>query len=223
MSISKNVRYLRYKRGFSQDEIAERLGYKSYTTIQKWESGVSEPPLSVAHELAKIFNVDINDLVNRDIERDDLEKSELKLVGKVGNRARQYAYIPDSVSAGVPTTIEGIMDLPTISVPDYLLNQYAGDKDIFIMRVNGESMNRVIPNGSLIAVKHNYPLENLKNGDIVVFNYMGDYGLKRYIDNGDKVIFRPDSLDPTFTDIQCAKDENLHINGKVIMYTVNLV
>lgn len=70
MALSHNIRYLRKKQGWGQDELAEKLGYKSYTTIQKWESGVSEPPLKVVHELAKLFHVDINDLTKSDIEAD---------------------------------------------------------------------------------------------------------------------------------------------------------
>lgn len=70
MALSRNIRYLRKKQGWGQDALAEKLGYKSYTTIQKWESGVSEPPLKVVHELASIFNVDINDLTNCDLENE---------------------------------------------------------------------------------------------------------------------------------------------------------
>ena len=45
MSLAENIRFLRKKLGLSQDELAEKLGYKSYTTVQKWESGVADPPL----------------------------------------------------------------------------------------------------------------------------------------------------------------------------------
>lgn len=68
MIISRNIRYLRRKNGWSLAELADRLGYKSFTTIHKWESGVNEPPLKTAHELARIFNVDIDDLVKVDLE-----------------------------------------------------------------------------------------------------------------------------------------------------------
>lgn len=68
MALAQNIRYLRKKQGWGQDALAEKLGYKSYTTIQKWESGVSEPPLKVVHQLAALFNVDINDLTNCDLE-----------------------------------------------------------------------------------------------------------------------------------------------------------
>lgn len=68
MALSRNIRYLRRKQGWGQEDLAEKLGYKSYTTIQKWESGVSEPPLKVVHQLAALFQIDINDLTNLDLE-----------------------------------------------------------------------------------------------------------------------------------------------------------
>lgn len=68
MSLARNIRFLRKKQGWGQDTLAEKLGYKSYTTIQKWESGVSEPPLKVVHALASLFHVEINDLTQYDLE-----------------------------------------------------------------------------------------------------------------------------------------------------------
>ena len=67
MGLGDNIRYLRIKRGFSQDYIAEKLGYKSYTTIQKWESGVSEPPVKKLKELSALLNADMNDMANKDL------------------------------------------------------------------------------------------------------------------------------------------------------------
>ena len=75
MYLSKNIRYLRRKYNCSQDEIAEKLGYKSYTTIQKWEMGVSQPSIGKVRQLAELFNVEMEDLVNRDIE--DMENDSL--------------------------------------------------------------------------------------------------------------------------------------------------
>ena len=39
MAFSNNLRYLRKKYDMSQEDLANKLGYKSFTTIQKWESG----------------------------------------------------------------------------------------------------------------------------------------------------------------------------------------
>ena len=67
--IGKNIRFLRIKHEMSQDVLAEKLGYSSYTTIQKWESGVSEPPLKIVVRLAQLWNVDIDNLAKEDLEQ----------------------------------------------------------------------------------------------------------------------------------------------------------
>ena len=58
--ISGKYTKIQKSKGFSQDYIAEQLGYKSYTTVQKWESGVSEPSLQKLHELANLLGVDVD-------------------------------------------------------------------------------------------------------------------------------------------------------------------
>ncbi len=68
MCLADNIRYLRTKKGFSQEYLANELGYKSFTTIQKWESGIAEPPIKVLRKLAELFNVDIDDLANKKLQ-----------------------------------------------------------------------------------------------------------------------------------------------------------
>ena len=75
MCLAKNIRYLRKKRNMSQDKLADLLGYRSYTTIQKWESGVAEPPVRIVRALAEIFHVDMTDLASVDMEQRDVQKS----------------------------------------------------------------------------------------------------------------------------------------------------
>lgn len=70
MTLAKNIRYLRKKRNWSQEELADRLGKKSYTTIQKWESGVGDPTFKTLQDLARVFGVDIDSLANSDLEVD---------------------------------------------------------------------------------------------------------------------------------------------------------
>lgn len=74
-NFGKNIRYLRKLNNMSQDKLAEKLGYKSFTTIQKWESGNSEPSLKKLNQLSEIFNVDIDKLATNDLSEDkDNEK-----------------------------------------------------------------------------------------------------------------------------------------------------
>lgn len=68
MYLPKNIRYLRKKFDLSQDDLAAKLGYKSYTTIQKWESGVSEPPFKALAAMSKLFGCDMNEMANENLE-----------------------------------------------------------------------------------------------------------------------------------------------------------
>ena len=62
MCLGENIRYLRKKANMSQEQLADALGYKSYTTIQKWESGVSEPPLKALKKMADMFGADMDQM-----------------------------------------------------------------------------------------------------------------------------------------------------------------
>lgn len=137
-----------------------------------------------------------------------------------------YPFIPESISAGKLEKVEANTSLPYISVPDVCLGKYAKDRDLYFMTVNGESMNRVIPNHSLIAVKSPIDKESLNNGDIVVASSNGSYTVKRFINdktNG-RIILRPDSTDIVFSDLIFTNEEvqDLRIFGKVVIYSVVL-
>lgn len=63
----QNLRYLRRQHGFSQEQLAEKFGYKSFVTIQHWESGKAEPPMHVVRDLADLYGVTIDALLEVDM------------------------------------------------------------------------------------------------------------------------------------------------------------
>ena len=60
--IYENLRKVREENGFSQRDIAEKLGVKQQQ-YQRWETGKVEMPIKVFIKLAKIYNVSIDYLV----------------------------------------------------------------------------------------------------------------------------------------------------------------
>lgn len=58
------LRELRIKSGFTQNEIATKLGV-SGQTILNWENGIYEPKINQLIQLADLFNVSIDYLVER--------------------------------------------------------------------------------------------------------------------------------------------------------------
>lgn len=209
MDLGERIKKIRLKRGKTLLEVAKKTG-KTEATIQRYESGnIKNLKNDTILDLAKALNVSPAYLMGWE----DIEPSKL---------SSDYYYFPVAVSAGLPINIDSISDSETITIPDELLGKYAGSRDIFFMRVNGESMNKIIPHDSLIAVKQ-VSVNELKNGDIVVYSNHHSYAVKRFYDLGDRLIFKPESTDPRFTDYIIGKtSEGLRLHGKVVTYIVNL-
>src|SRR5690625_3337201 len=210
--LGSNIKRLRNSRGMTQQNLAEVVVANNYTTITKCESGNNVPQGKDLITLSRFCNVSVDSILGID----DKVKSAVT--------TNAYKYIPTSISAGTPIVAEPVAeyDAEKINIPDSMMGKYAGDKNIYITKVNGESMNLVIPDQSLIAVKP-VELSELKNGDIVIYNYDGEYAVKRFFRQNDKVIFRPDSNDLSFTDLVIDNNElDLKIKGKVVLYIVEL-
>lgn len=217
-TFGKNVRFLRRMRGISQDQLADKLGYKSFTTIQRWETGDNEPNLSTIKKVAEIFQIDIDKLIKEDLD----SQSDIKIIGRA-NVMRSYKYIDSSAAAGKPIPIEG-QNYSKLSVPDSMLGKYA-NQDIFFINISGDSMNKIIPDGSLIGILEFKSVYDIQDGDIVAFNHDYCYSVKRYFydQEHNRIIFRPESTNPRHTDIIYNLDEEeVQIIGKVVMYNVML-
>ena len=64
--IGAKIKSLREKNNMEQLELASRMGYKSQSTISKWESGVNLPTGKKLIELAKLLNTTTNEILGID-------------------------------------------------------------------------------------------------------------------------------------------------------------
>lgn len=71
-SIGKNVNFLRKSAGITQTKLAELIN-KTTPTISDYEKGRSLPPIDVILELCRIFNVNIDEFVNKDLTVEDAQ------------------------------------------------------------------------------------------------------------------------------------------------------
>ena len=69
MYISKNINFLRKGLGFTQGDVAEKIG-KTIATVSDYEKGRSLPPLDITVKLCNLFGVTLDELVNRDLARE---------------------------------------------------------------------------------------------------------------------------------------------------------
>lgn len=71
MNLSNKITFLRRQRGWSQEDLAARLGV-SRQSVSKWESGASVPELERIIELSRIFGVSTDALLLDDTPADEL-------------------------------------------------------------------------------------------------------------------------------------------------------
>ena len=94
--IAKNISELRLQNNMTQLELGERLNY-SDKTISKWERGESTPDISVLIEIAELFGVTLDELVNADSIKSSGESA---LKEKTYNR-RAISYISEVAAFGI--------------------------------------------------------------------------------------------------------------------------
>ena len=177
MSLSKNIRYLRKKNNWSQDILAEKLGYKSYTTIQKWEMGTSEPPLKTLKVLAELFNVDMHDLANVDLESTILSP----YTPSESTRIPVYGCIPAGVPLEAIECIEGYIDIPDEWIK-------SGD-EYFGLKVKGNSMYPKYMDGDLIILRRQSDCESGQDAAVRVNG--DDATLKKVIKQQFGIMLQP--------------------------------
>ncbi|RFA36192.1 XRE family transcriptional regulator [Virgibacillus dokdonensis] len=214
--VGGKIRELRKKRGLTQKELGEKIGVK-HNTISSYEKGTNEPEQNILYSMANVLEVSINEFFPLS-ERTERQPKKVVTVN-------QYPFLPVDVAAGLPEMVDPITeeDIEVIEMPDIIMGKWAGRDDIYIMRVNGESMNKIIPNHSLIVVKK-IDASDLNNGDIVVYSNHHDYSVKKFYKLDNQLVFRPHSTDINFTEYRVPLDycNELKIHGKVVMYIVNL-
>lgn len=62
----ENLQKLRKEKNISQEQLAEKLGV-TRQSVSKWESGTSYPEMDKIVTLCKIFNCDIDTIINKDV------------------------------------------------------------------------------------------------------------------------------------------------------------
>ena len=62
LNFAENLRKLRRERGFTQEQLAEKMGV-SFQTVSRWETGVVYPDIELLPEIADFFEVRLDELL----------------------------------------------------------------------------------------------------------------------------------------------------------------
>ena len=82
-NVAEKIRYFRDKLGLTQTDLAKRLGI-SRSAVNAWEMALSSPSLANIVEMARIFHVTVDSLLNSTerqlVDISDLSNEEQELV-----------------------------------------------------------------------------------------------------------------------------------------------
>lgn len=217
MDIGKILLDLRERQGLSQRELADKLNRVndndvevSKSAISRWENGAMPSASSVAL-YAKAFGVDMNYLLGIKGDYSQLVTSQ---------PSSSYVLCPDYAAAGMSADSTYYATADKIQLPDEFVGKYKGRKDLEFVKTYGDSMTNVIPEGAIIGYITDDVLSQIKAGDIVLYRSGSDFGVKRYYDIGDSILFKYDSKNKEHEGkfVVYPKDEYLQIVGKVVIF-----
>jgi transcriptional regulator with XRE-family HTH domain len=64
-SLSEFLKEKRASSGFTQSEVASKLGYSSPQFVSNWERGLANPPIPILRELTKLYKVSADEMFRR--------------------------------------------------------------------------------------------------------------------------------------------------------------
>lgn len=204
MTIGERISDLRKKHSLTQQMLAEKMNV-SASTVTSWENDRRQVSNNDLVRLAKLFGVSTDHILNGEKIK-TVPVPELKLPIAV------YGMIHAGDPAWADENIIG-----TIKVDDELGKKY-GKKNLFALKINGDSMSRVIPPNSIAVFAKDVCIEN---NDVVAVLIDGqNAAIKRYQETSLAVIFSPDSYDSTYQPIIFPKtgEQDFRLLGKMILF-----
>lgn len=205
MAFKNSIKEIRLNNRLSKVEMAKKLNV-SEGTIRMWENGKNEPRMGMVEKIASSFNVSKSYLLG------EVEESTLP---EFDNEIEIPYY--GKVSAG--NFEEVSIDNETIKTPSFVYNG-RNPNECIALQINGDSMNKVLANGSYIVV-HDYRKtlnRRLNSNDILVLRIGGEYTVKRVRCTETKLHLDPESYSDEFKtnsyDLDCL--DEIEVIGKVI-------
>lgn len=196
---SKNLKYYMEKYNKTRYDIA-KITNVPYSTVSSWCNALFYPRIDKIEMLANYFNILKSDLV---------EDKENK---KTSETLFYMCPVYGQISAGQPNWAEECIE-GRIPIDPNMMN-IVDPEECFFLRVNGESMNKLVRNGAYALIRKT---DWVENGEIAVVLVNGfDATLKKFSKQGDVVVLEPMSNDSSFQTQIYTKDTPIKILGKYI-------
>ncbi len=190
MSIANNIKHLRKKAGFTQEQFANEVGIKR-SLVGAYEEGRAEPRLQTLSSIAKVLNVSTDALINHDLTVDnppDESKEKVKVLSITvdADDNENIELVPQKAAAGY---LNGFSDPEYIAeLPKFRLPILPHNATYRAFEISGDSMLPLSP-GSIVVGKYLESIRDIKNGKTYilitrqegvvykrVFNYIEEKG-----------------------------------------------
>lgn len=218
MAVGDNIKRLREINNLTQEQLASKLGVTRESVV-KWESGKINIRDRHVSKLVELFG----------IEPDDIKSENYGLASNplLKPKPETIRYSVTSLTAPVYGRIAAGDALEMLSVSDeaYVIPQIAEKHPSgFFLTISGDSMDLIMPNGSLAYVDPNM---EVRSGDVAVVNVNGDDAtVKRIFFAGNTIVLHPESDNPDHRDRSIDSNDpdapRVRMLGKVVWhYMVN--
>ena len=165
MELGENIKRLREHLGLSQDELAQKTGYTSRSTIAKIEKSIIDIPQSKIAAFAKALKTTPAYLMGWEREKPPRPANAIPYTPP-----QYYAPVLGSVRAGV-----GGLAVQEIIGQEPLDERYANDsEDYFWLKVTGDSMAPRIMEGDLVLIRSQ---RSVDSGTLAVVTVDGEEGV----------------------------------------------
>ena len=201
MFIGNNIKRARELKGFTQDELAKRMGYKSRSTIARIENGDNDVSQSKLKKFAEILDVSIDFLL------DD------------GNKKMQ---IPHSRGIRIPILGRVVAGIPLEAITDIegyeeITPKMASLGEYFALRIKGHSMEPRIEDGEIVIVKQQ---EDVECGDVAIVLVNGNEATCKQVKKSPEGItligFNPVVYPPHFYSNKEIEELPVRVIGRVV-------
>lgn len=208
MNTADIIKKRREELSLSQEELAAKLGYKSRSSINKIELGLSDIPFSKIPLFAKALEIEPEMLMGWEKNKKE-EKSNINM----NHIETDFMMIPlyESISAGYGASNSEFIKM----IPVFGLKK--NGTAYFAVKVEGDSMEPKIPNGSTIIIKKDIAIEV---GEIGAFNLNDENFVKQKKLVKDKLILH--SFNLAYEDKVVNEFDDFIEYGKVVKVMIDL-
>lgn len=206
-----NLKIVRKHAGLTQAQASEATGIP-LGTLRRWEQGVNEPDMESVVKLAELYGVSTDTILGSKF-AEDIDGLE-----RVAFTSFVDTPLYGSISAGVPIEMVPVDD--THPIPGPMHDMYP---DAFLLRVNGRSMDRILPDGCYALVDPRQTADcNGAPYAVCVNGYDATIKRVRKLNNGFELV--PDSNDPTYEkrtyNFNEPDTETVTVIGRVVYYVL---